>query len=79
MRIIFAVADYSLLGNAVKFTETGYILIKSQVEEQLRNDRGRYFKVLMTVEDTVCGPNNLISNAREWGSHKINSNCNQNP
>lgn len=45
----------NLLGNAVKFTEKGYILVKSQVEELRRNDIGRLFKVMMTVEDTGIG------------------------
>jgi len=45
----------NLLGNAVKFTEKGYILVKSQVEELPRNDIGRLFKVMMTVEDTGIG------------------------
>lgn len=45
--------NFSLLGNAVKFTEAGYILVKSQVEELPRNPDGRVFKFLITVEDTV--------------------------
>ena len=45
--------NFSLLGNAVKFTENGHILVKSQVEELPRNLSGRLFKVIITVEDTV--------------------------
>ena len=45
--------NISLLGNAVKFTEKGHIMVKSQVEELPRNLNGRFFRVLITVEDTV--------------------------
>lgn len=45
----------NLLGNAVKFTEQGHILVKSEVEELPRNLAGRVFKFLITVEDTGIG------------------------
>lgn len=45
----------NLLGNAVKFTEQGHILVKSQVEEMPRNLAGRVFKFQITVEDTGIG------------------------
>ena len=48
-----AILTFSLLGNAVKFTEKGHILVKSQVEELPKNLHGRLFQVLITVEDTV--------------------------
>jgi len=65
-----------LLGNAVKFTEKGYILVKSQVEELPRNVNGRVFKVLITVEDTARLLF-ILANVRELASKKINSSCTQ--
>lgn len=50
------IAYDSLLGNAVKFTEEGYILVKSHAEELPRNVNGRVFKIIVTVQDTVCQP-----------------------
>src|SRR5579859_976073 len=45
----------SLLGNAVKFTEKGHILVRSQVEELPRDTKGRKFRFHITVEDTGIG------------------------
>jgi signal transduction histidine kinase len=63
-----------LLGNAVKFTEKGYILVKSQVEELSKNINGRVFKVLITVEDTVRLLF-ILADVGELASKKINSSC----
>jgi len=60
----------------VKFTESGYILVKSQVEELPRNINGRVFKVLIAVEDTVRLLF-ILANVRELASKKINSSCTQ--
>jgi len=48
-------SNRSLLGNAVKFTEKGYILVRSRAEELPRNIKGRSFKFTITVEDTGIG------------------------
>lgn len=60
----------------MKFTESGYILVKSQVEELPRNINGRVFKVLIAVEDTVRLLF-ILTNVRELASKKINSSCTQ--
>jgi hypothetical protein len=66
--------DCSLLGNAVKFTEKGHILVKSQVEELPRNLNGRLFKILVTVDDTVF-TSVYVANFRELASHKTSLSC----
>ncbi len=58
---------YSLLDNAIRFTSSGYVLIK--VEQIASNDDG--IILALSVEDTGQGMNNTLSEAIQHGGYGL--------